>query len=58
MTPTRNTMMQNADTVMSEVAATRNEIGFANRAIFIEDLRIYYAIDCIGYFGTFAALSN
>jgi hypothetical protein len=50
MTPTRNAMMPNADTAMSEVAATRNEIGFAN-AIFMEDLHIYYAIDCIGYFG-------
>ena len=56
MTPTRNAMMQNADTAISEVAAARNEIGFANRAIFMEDLRIYCAIDCIGYFGTLPPL--
>jgi hypothetical protein len=56
MTPTRNAMMQNADTAMSEVAATRNEIGFANRAIFIEDLRADYVL--LLQVGTFAAHCN
>jgi hypothetical protein len=41
MTVSRNAMMQEAETVMSETATTRNGIGLANRAIFMEDLRVY-----------------
>jgi hypothetical protein len=49
-------MTQEAETAMNEVTATCSEIGFANRAIFIEDLRgdykffLLYRLRC-----TFAA---
>jgi hypothetical protein len=43
-------MTQEAETAMNEVTATCSEIGFANRAIFIEDLRgDYKFFYCIGY---------
>jgi hypothetical protein len=37
-------MMQEAETATSAVTATCNEIGFANRAILIEDFRIDYVL--------------
>jgi hypothetical protein len=49
MTASRNAMMmQEAETAMSE-AATRNEIGFASRAIFMEDLRVDYVASAIRF---------
>jgi hypothetical protein len=48
MTASRNAMMQEAETAMSE-AATRNEIGFADRAIFMEDLRVDYVASAIRF---------